>query len=121
MTGSNSLHIQNEKGTHSTSCASNYPFDDTIYHLPSCVDITSVIQIYNEINKVIENNKDLTFNASNVDRITTPGLQLLLSTAISIKAKGGIFIISWPSESFKKMVLDLGFSNQLKEWTGSDV
>jgi anti-anti-sigma regulatory factor len=96
-------------------------FVDGVYNLPSRVDISCAVDVYKEINEAVSDNKNITFSASNVERITTPGIQLLISAANTIKAKGGTFLVSWPSDIFKETLSDLGFSNQLKEWTGSNV
>lgn len=95
--------------------------DENIIYLPAKIDISTVSQFFEEIKPIIAVNKDVVFNASKIDRITTPGIQILISATKTIKANGGKASISWPSEAFKNIISDLGFSNQLKEWMGSDV
>ena len=91
-----------------------------IFVLPYQVDITSVAQVFSEL-KAQYVNSNITFDAGAVDRITTPGVQLLISAAGTAKSRGGSISVVNPSEAFSNIMSDLGFSNQLKEWMDNNV
>lgn len=93
--------------------------DEDIFLLPAQMDITSIAQISNDITSMYTGN-NITFDASKVERITTPGVQLLLATSGTAKARGGKVLVQEPSEAFTNIISELGFSNQLKEWMGNN-
>ena len=94
--------------------------DGTVFKLPAQVDISSAASFFDSVNAAYASGS-ITFDASKVDRITTPGVQILLSATKTAKENGGKASVLEPSESFKTIISDLGFSNQLNEWIGSDV
>lgn len=91
--------------------------EQSIYSLPSRVDISSINQIYDDLQSVVPGCQAFSCNAASVERITTPGVQLLLVAAQQLKNNNGTFSVIEPSEAFVRMVSDLGFSSQLNEWT----
>ena len=93
---------------------------DTVFELPSQIDISSAAKLCDDI-KAIYTSNNITLDAGKVDRITTPGIQILLAITTTAKSRGGLVTITKPSEIFQSIISDLGFSNQLKEWIGSDV
>ena len=96
---------------------SDAPVD--VFKLPAQVDIASAAQVCNEVKSSCMGN-DIAFDASAVDRITTPGVQLLIAASSAAKNRGGALHISNPTKEFSNIVSDLGFSNQLKEWMGDN-
>lgn len=95
--------------------------DANTFHLAAQIDISTVSTFCEELRKFLDADKDIIFDASKVERITTPGVQLLITIASQNKKTGNRLGVVLPSESFKKTISDLGFSNQLKEWMGEYV
>lgn len=61
----------------------------------------------------------LTLNAEKVERITTPGVQLLLSIDSTLTKGGGKLTLQSPSEIFNNALIDLGFEDKLNEWSNA--
>ena len=51
------------------------------YKLPTQLDIRCVENIYNDFKNIISNEKSLEIDASEIEKITTPGIQLIISLA----------------------------------------
>jgi anti-anti-sigma regulatory factor len=90
-----------------------------ILNLPEKVDIASALDIANSL-KAMGTATEIILNAKAVEKVTTPGVQVLLSAHLTAKENGGKITVIEPSEAFINNVSTFGFSNQLKEWTGQD-
>ena len=55
----------------------------------------------------------LTLDASQVETITTPGLQLIVSLGKTLDVQGGTLIISGPKDSFARAFRDTGLESLL--------
>lgn len=84
--------------------------------IPSILDITSAETFLASL-KDISPLSALTLDAEKVERITTPGVQLLLSIDNSLKKGGGKFILQSSSDVFNTALIDLGFEDKLNEWS----
>lgn len=91
------------------------------FYLAKQIDISTVSTLCEELRRFLDMGKDIIFDASKVERITTPGLQLLIAITLQNKKNGNRVGVVRPSEALKKTISDLGFSNQLKEWMGENV
>lgn len=88
--------------------------------LPANTDIGSISQLYQEIISVYTNH-NLAIDASKVQNITTPGVQLLIAATNTAKARNIKITIPQYSEMFKNTLTIMGFSNQFKEWVDANV
>ncbi len=86
------------------------------FTLPSSVTIENVQEIADRLKALTAGSgKTLTLDASAVEFITTPGIQLLLSTQKNLQAAGGALAVANPSGVFKQAVAMLGLE---KEFAG---
>ncbi len=65
-------------------------------------------------------NKIQVIDASKVEYMTTPCVQIFLSYAKSMVENKKIFRIKSYSENFKAAFFDLGFGNEFMEWSGCE-
>ncbi len=87
------------------------------YKLGSALDISHVERMHKEVIKYLKGNKNLIFDASKVERITTPCIQLLMSVANQAKKDNDVkFSIKSPSPAFELAMEDLGMINELNNW-----
>ena len=86
--------------------------------LPAVATISAVADIRQQFEAAIDASNRLTVNAEAVERITTPGFQLLFALEKSLKDAGGSLTVQEPSEAFVHAAADLGFSEKLSEWRG---
>ncbi|NDF11995.1 MAG: STAS domain-containing protein [Proteobacteria bacterium] len=87
--------------------------------LPAQLDIRAVESFYEEIKKLSERTTHITLDASKVERLTTPCVQIILSLAKYLTASGGALKITSPTVVFSLAFTDLGFSRNLKEWSAA--
>lgn len=95
-----------------------HELSECIINLPSVVDITSAQTLYQDLTHASHAHK-LVIHAENVQRITSPGVQLLLAAEKSLSASGGSLSVVSPSDAFKQTLVDLGLDSQLKKWSGA--
>lgn len=86
---------------------------DEVYKLGAVMNIAHAEKMSLGVKKYMANSNKRIFDASEVERITTPCLQLLLSIAKLSKEDGVEFQVKSPSDVFSKAVEDLGMSNEL--------
>jgi chemotaxis protein CheX len=89
------------------------------FALREILDISYAEKFKNEVMEVLEKHaeKGVTLNASSVNRITTPCVQIIIALAKSSEMAKVKFKISSPSEAFRKAFDDLGLSKQLLSWS----
>jgi len=83
--------------------------------LPEVCDITCADDFHKKLTIFLQDNKDASLDGSNVKKITTPAVQILLAADESLE--GGLKIKS-PSEVMESVFEDLGFIEKLNEWKG---
>ena len=84
--------------------------------LPSVLDIRTASSFYDEIKKVAKAGENLVLNANDVEKITTPAIQILLAASVSVCKKKGSFKIKEPSSEMKDAFLIMGLESQFNEW-----
>lgn len=93
---------------------------ECILDLPSVADIGYAETLCQQLTQICQgNNHHVIIHAGNVERITTPAVQLLLSTDKFLRSEGGNLKVKSPSEVFSNVLQDLGLGSQLKEWSGA--
>ena len=92
---------------------SNEPTDNLL-KLPAVADLTFAPTLQQSAEQALSNSTGLTIDASEVQRIFTPCLQVLLAAARNFQNAGGAqFTIANPSEAFCESVSSLGLSAAL--------
>ena len=87
---------------------------DGAYVLPSALTIESIESLAAEFKQwPFQEKSHLTLDASQVDQVTTPGLQLIVSIEKTLAAQGGSLIIHAPKEPFVRAFNDAGLQSIL--------
>ncbi|PIR39292.1 MAG: hypothetical protein COV35_01895 [Alphaproteobacteria bacterium CG11_big_fil_rev_8_21_14_0_20_39_49] len=84
--------------------------------LPSVLDIRSASSFYDEIKPLSEAGTNLKVNAKDVEKITTPAIQILLASASTVCKKKGSFKIENPSSEMTNAFLVMGLESQFNKW-----
>lgn len=84
--------------------------------LPNSLDQRTGEELKNLILENFNLNKPLVLNLSEVERIGTIGIQILLSSYKLYAQSGHSFSITNPTENFTEVLKDLGLQNSFKEW-----
>ena len=87
--------------------------------LKEILDISYAEKLKAEVMQSFEKfaEKGLTLDASSVNRVTTPCVQVILAVAQSCSMASVNFKIISPSEAFARAFDDLGLTNQLNNWS----
>lgn len=84
------------------------------FALPQVVTIESVEALAAELKQLpLAQKTDLILDASQVQNITTPGLQLIISLEKTLSSQGGMLAIRDKSEAFMHALKDAGLQNLL--------
>lgn len=84
--------------------------------LPPVLDIAGSATLRHEILNVVTPDVKLTFDSSQVEQLTTSGVQMLLAAAVFIKRKNASFKIANPSDVLIEAFKDLGLFSQIMAW-----
>jgi anti-anti-sigma regulatory factor len=88
------------------------------FALPAIVTLEIVETLSNDFKRLISTpGAAVLLDASKVDIITTPGMQLILSLDKSLELTGGRLEIVNPSEFFVQITKALGLIAQLAKWS----
>lgn len=87
--------------------------------LPAVVDISTVGEIYEALKLVVQESATVKVDASKVERITTSGVQLLLSAERTLNQGGGALMLADASDAFVSVLGGLGLRCKLDEWKGA--
>ena len=80
------------------------------FTLPTIMNIETAEHLVGELRKLPSaQNTDLVLDASHVESLTIPGIQLLVSLEKSLTANGGKLTINQRSDSFIYALKDTGF------------
>lgn len=86
--------------------------------LPPVLDISAAKEFHIQLKDAVSGvgNGRVVFEADKVERITTPGMQLLVAAAKTIQGNKGTVAVANPSDIFCHTLTDLGLTAQLNEW-----
>lgn len=83
--------------------------------LPPVADLTEAGPLKERLLQALSAGTDITINASAVQRVSSPCLQVLVAGMQSFaKAGGAVMAVTEPSEAFRETVSVLGLSNALE-------
>ena len=83
--------------------------------LPIDMTIETVEAVASELKQRVDGGGvNLTLDATQVETITTPGLQLIASVEKTLKARGGKLVINGTREAFMRAFADAGLEGLLK-------
>lgn len=72
--------------------------DILTYHLHGAINVTTSIQLENEVKSSIAGVKELIFDFANVNILTSAGIRVLMAANEEIHEKGKLSIINCPDE-----------------------
>jgi len=85
--------------------------------LGEVVGITTIAEEHQKILKALESSNHVTVDASKVERFTSPGAQLLLTTEISLLAAEGELHVKQPSDVVTNVMNELGLEEKMNQWS----
>ena len=101
-----------KKNTASESCESQ---SELLFVLPAMMTIESVETLAAEMKQLpLAEKTRLRLDASHVENITTPGLQLIISLEKTLAAQGGALTIQGKRDSFINAFKETGLESLLK-------
>jgi anti-anti-sigma regulatory factor len=89
-----------------------------IFILPEVLDISNSQNLLNDVSRIFGKGiESITLDGEKVRRLTTPCLQIIYSVSVECRSQGVKFSIKKPSDVMVSVFGDLGFSEQLKNWS----
>ena len=85
------------------------------YALPQMLDLTQAAQLRDEMIRIAEGGS-IELDASGVERMSTPCVQILLAAGRGARAANKSFKITQASELFRTAVAELGLRNEFDNW-----
>lgn len=92
------------------------PFEE--YTLPARLDALAADSVFHDLETHIQGGVNLHLKASEVTRLDTPAVQLLLAIAKTQKNLGVQLVVEEPSTAMAETMGRLGLSQYLQEWKG---
>ncbi|GLH81196.1 hypothetical protein SSBR45G_61050 [Bradyrhizobium sp. SSBR45G] len=83
--------------------------------LPQMLDLTQATQLREEMIRIV-NAGSVVLDASGVERMSTPCVQILLAAARGARAANKSFKIKQASELFRTAIADLGLRHEFDNW-----
>ncbi len=80
------------------------------------IDLVSAETLKDALLDAVSGTGDVAVQGAAVERIDTPGLQVLLSASEILRAGNRRLIMVTPSDVLQKAFVDLGFAAELNDW-----
>ncbi|WP_428645138.1 STAS domain-containing protein [Roseibium sp.] len=87
--------------------------------LPVILDLGTVHHLRERLATAIAEQNTVSIDASQVERIGTPAVQVLLAASRALAAEDRPLVIQKASEPFRSAFADLGLSEQYSKWSAS--
>jgi len=87
-----------------------------LVNLPSEIDLRAANDLRLTLEPLVASNQPIVFDASQVERLGTPAIQLLLAAERTLGA--GQMTLAHPSTALQRAFQDLGLSETLTRWSG---
>lgn len=85
--------------------------DAVDFALPPNMNIENIEAIANQLKNLVANKANITLDASNVENITTPGVQLVIALEKSLSAMGKFLTVMGGGEHFTAAFKDIGLES----------
>jgi chemotaxis protein CheX len=85
--------------------------------LPAQLDMTALAPLREELAAAAASAGTLTVNGSEVERVGTPAIQLLLAAAKAFAGEGRHFALETPSQTLSSALDDLGLGIDAGQWS----
>ena len=80
------------------------------------LDLSVAGELKDQLLDAVHGDSDLVVDASSVERLTTPCVQILIAAARSLTEQGSGLVLKSPSEPFVSAFSDLGLSAVMQQW-----
>lgn len=87
--------------------------------LPTDLDLPMAQPLVDSLRLAFSQPRAVRVDASEVERVSSASVQVLLAASIQASEHGTAFVIARPSESFTEMCATLGLADWLKQWSAS--
>lgn len=94
--------------------------EPTTIRLNSTLNLTMAHALHEQLVSAVENNDHLILDGTDVELMTTPCLQVVLSAGQTCEGAGQTFSITNPSEAFSIAFNDLGLDTYLERWSSNN-
>lgn len=85
--------------------------------LPAMLSINAAAELRKDLLHLLDGSGSIEVDASEVERITTPCIQVILAMEKSAASAGRKFRVIAPSEAFSDAFKTLGLSSYLQSWS----
>ncbi len=99
------------------STPAQYSKESDAFVLPAVLDISAAEKLLEKFRELNTDTK-IILDASKVQRITTPCIQIILSAHKTIKNKNGSLEIKNASDACKDAFYDIGLADEFNGWGG---
>ena len=94
--------------------------DSEIYYFPSDLDIRAAVSLQDALSTALDQSDALLLDASKVERLSTPCVQIIISAMKSLENEGRSFRIVDATPQFVEFFDELGFATALEQWSAAD-
>ncbi len=92
--------------------------EPAIIELPEIMDIVGAEEFLGQLKDMNNSGVDIVLDGNNIERLTTPCVQLMLSASVTAESNGVSFIVKNPSDVMFEVFEDIGLSDRLAQWVG---
>lgn len=93
--------------------------NEAILQLTPVLDMSAADELLMALQNGVAHHQSLTLDAADVDRVSTPCMQVILAASIKIEKAGGVFAISNVSPGFERGIRELGLTDYLNKWSNN--
>jgi chemotaxis protein CheX len=95
------------------------PNDEAVLPLEASLDLVAAMRLREQTSEAIARSTSVVIDASAVERITTPCVQVLVAAARTAAAEGRTFTVGGASGAFEAAFLDLGLGELYQTWSAA--
>ncbi|MDV7338689.1 STAS domain-containing protein [Terasakiella sp. A23] len=90
--------------------------DQVVLKLQPILDMAVADDFLESLKSCLSKHKNLTLDSSDVERVSTPCIQVLLAAGFKVEKAGGRFSIENVTSVFERGMTELGVSDCLNNW-----
>ena len=90
------------------------------FALPAELDLRAAVALHGALSAALDQSNDLVLDASQVVKLSTPCVQIIISAMNSMERESRICRMTEPSAYFSNFMNDLGFGEMLERWRLAD-
>ena len=94
----------------------NPPEDSSVIDLDSDLELVAATTLKERLIEAVDRDVAVVIDASSVERLTTPCVQVLVAAAQSLAGQDKGLMFKDPSEAFVSAFSDLGLEDVLQQW-----